>query len=57
MARKAILVTDLGIDGAFAAALALADPDIDVIAKATGISLPSVYKIKKTLGLVKKRKK
>jgi inosine-uridine nucleoside N-ribohydrolase len=34
MARKAILVTDLGIDGAFAASLALADPNIDVLALA-----------------------
>jgi inosine-uridine nucleoside N-ribohydrolase len=34
MARKAILVTDLGIDGAFAAALALADRDVDVLALA-----------------------
>jgi inosine-uridine nucleoside N-ribohydrolase len=34
MARKAILVTDLGIDGAFAASLALADPDIEVLALA-----------------------
>ncbi len=34
MARKAILVTDLGIDGAFAAALALADPNVDVLALA-----------------------
>jgi inosine-uridine nucleoside N-ribohydrolase len=31
MARKAILVTDPGIDGAFALALALHDPDIDVL--------------------------
>jgi inosine-uridine nucleoside N-ribohydrolase len=34
MARKAILVTDLGIDGAFASSLALADPNIDVLALA-----------------------
>jgi inosine-uridine nucleoside N-ribohydrolase len=34
MARKAIVVTDLGIDGAFAASLALADPNIDVLALA-----------------------
>jgi inosine-uridine nucleoside N-ribohydrolase len=31
MARKAILVADPGIDGAFAVALALRDPDVDVI--------------------------
>jgi inosine-uridine nucleoside N-ribohydrolase len=31
MTRKAILVTDPGIDGAFAAALALTDPAIDVL--------------------------
>ena len=31
MARKAILVADTGIDGAFAVALALFDPDIDVV--------------------------
>ncbi len=34
MARKVILVTDLGIDGAFAAALALADSDVEVLALA-----------------------
>jgi inosine-uridine nucleoside N-ribohydrolase len=34
MGRKAILVTDLGIDGAFAASLAMMDPDIDVLALA-----------------------
>jgi len=34
MGRKAILVTDLGIDGAFAASLALMDPNIDVLALA-----------------------
>jgi len=31
MARKVVLVTDPGIDGAFAVALALLDPDLDVI--------------------------
>ena len=31
MARKVVLVTDPGIDGAFAVALALLDPDVDVI--------------------------
>jgi inosine-uridine nucleoside N-ribohydrolase len=31
MAKKAILVMDPGIDGAFAAALALLDPDVDVL--------------------------
>jgi inosine-uridine nucleoside N-ribohydrolase len=31
MARKVILVTDPGIDGAFAAALALHDPDLEVL--------------------------
>ncbi len=31
MARKLILVTDPGIDGAFATALALLDPDLDVL--------------------------
>jgi len=31
MARKLILVTDPGIDGAFATALALFDPDLDVV--------------------------
>jgi inosine-uridine nucleoside N-ribohydrolase len=31
MARKLILVTDPGIDGAFATALALLDPDLDVV--------------------------
>jgi inosine-uridine nucleoside N-ribohydrolase len=34
MARKVILVTDLGIDGAFAVSLALADPNVDVLALA-----------------------
>jgi inosine-uridine nucleoside N-ribohydrolase len=34
MARKVILVADPGIDGAFAIALALHDPDIDVLALA-----------------------
>jgi inosine-uridine nucleoside N-ribohydrolase len=34
MRRKVILVTDPGIDGAFAAALALFDPDLDVLALA-----------------------
>src|SRR5262245_15563850 len=31
MARKVILVTDPGIDGAFAAALAFHEPELDVI--------------------------
>src|SRR5262249_47507592 len=31
MARKVILVADPGIDGAFATALALADPEFDVL--------------------------
>jgi inosine-uridine nucleoside N-ribohydrolase len=31
MSRKVVLVTDPGIDGAFAVALALLDPDLDVI--------------------------
>jgi inosine-uridine nucleoside N-ribohydrolase len=34
MARKVILVTDPGLDGAFAAAVALADPELDVLALA-----------------------
>src|SRR5262249_27441981 len=34
MARKLIIVADPGIDGAFALALALHDPDIDVLAVA-----------------------
>jgi inosine-uridine nucleoside N-ribohydrolase len=34
MMRKVILVTDPGIDGAFAAALALLDPNLDVLALA-----------------------
>src|SRR5947209_12734700 len=31
MARRVLLVTDPGIDGAFAAAVALYDPDLDVV--------------------------
>src|SRR5947208_16409213 len=31
MARKVVLVTDPGIDGAFALALALLDPELDVL--------------------------
>ncbi len=34
MPGKVILITDAGIDGAFAAALAMYDPDLDVLALA-----------------------
>lgn len=42
MARKVVLVADPGIDGAFAIALALHDPELDVLAvAATGGNVPA----------------
>ena len=52
MMRKVVLVTDPGIDGAFAVALALLDPDLDVLgvaASAGNVSAEQATKNVQTL--------